>query len=264
MITPSGNDDTKLLNDAIASGETTLGAGAFQVSNTILIPPGANVRGQGIGRTVLHMLPTAPGVRTGEVVRVSSGASVFDLTTDSLGATCDGIIAEDAENVIIDACEVLLHAAHCYGIWSHRSRNVLITRCCVDGKCDVQDNSIPQEGIEVYCGKNVRVSQCTVRNCGKAAINIFTDKPGDLGEEFTIRGNTIWDSTWGIYVVSNDHCTLSGLIIRDNEIFPCGIADIKLTTGPGSKLFAKLSHNKHRTRQFNVDHSDTVSIEEEL
>lgn len=260
MITPTDQDDTAALNSALAGGETELGPGVFLVSNTILIPENAHVQGAGIGRTVLKMVPAVPGGQTGEVVRVSSGSSISGITTNSQDAICNGIIAYGATGVLVSKCEVLHRSDHCYGIWSYNSSKVEIADCLVNGGTFENDNSIPQEGIEVYKSTAVSVHGCQVQNCGRSAINLFTADEGDLNHDITVYGNTVWSSSFGLYAVAAKGSTLSAIKFIRNKVFPCGVSDLKLTTAPGAKLFATLQENDVNSMQFDTDQSATTHV----
>lgn len=223
--------DHEYLLKCIQDG-TMVPPGTYLVDAPVVVPEGKTLLGSGNGITTIKMTPTAPGEIRPAVVMMSDRSTVKGILADSRDALCNGIVAENVTGYSILECGVMCHSAHTYHIWSHNSSKGLISCCSVDGNTSTLDNSVPQEGIEVFGGSDITVDGCIIVECGRAGINLFQDQGARLAG-CTVRNCTVRKCSYGLFACAQSGSQLTGAVFHDNQIQGCGVRDIKVTAGPG-------------------------------
>lgn len=115
-----------------------------------------------------------------------SGVSNFaarNFIVESLTLPMNGIIAIPSGNLatgtisdhgLFDNNIVKMAQAHTYSIWSLLSTDMIVSNNVIDGGATNENAHFSQEGIEIFGGSNVLISNNNVSNMGNAAINIVT------------------------------------------------------------------------------------------
>ena len=254
-IQPTGADDTASIQAALDSGETQIGSGHFTVSSPIVIPESQTLTGAGMGKTVLEMTPTAPGETRSAVIMLRSNSSVENLTVTSTSANCNGIVADggawpgiDVHDASVSSCEVHHAATHVYGIWGHKAPSFAVDRCIVDGGCTTLDNSIGQEGIELFGCDGASVRNCLVSHCGRGGITLFGEAVS--ADNILIEACQASSCTFGILVTVNgdESAGITHVLIRKNIIDASGSADIAVTSGSQGVISCEFEKNLYSSQ----------------
>lgn len=260
MITPIDNsaEQCDLIEQALLTNET-IGPGTFKVCRPVNVPPGQTIEGSGIGRTIIQLLPPEDPLKTlPGVILLGEGSKASRLTTLSRETLCNGIVSDGVNYTTITDCEVLHRSAHTYGIWAHNSKNVQILNCLVDGGTTLLNNSIEQEGIELYGVENALVANCKVKNIGRSAINLFTERETEIGNT-VVRDCIVHASSHGIYVGSCDEAAnkVWKTFIEKNIVRGC-VIDIKVVSGAKGIVTVVFKDNVYDT--FEVNTRGTVKV----
>lgn len=233
-LTFAGSDATKVVH---------LPAGIYMSSNTLLVPSGVTLRGDGPESVIVNPPGDLPGVSVGGYLVYASvsmcsvsGACVRDLCVDHFANATDanGVhVGNDAgatysTNCVVERVTVKGYATHQYCIWNHRARGTLIRGCTVIGNVSPY-NAAPQEAIEVYGGEDVRILDNTVSGTGGNCIYVWEDNIS--GSETSVKnihiaGNIVSGAGYGISVVPYSTC--ADIIIARNVVSSAHTAGISV------------------------------------
>ena len=246
-------DDTSAFQTAldaagVAGGTVYIPAGVYLTSNTLLIPGGVHVQGDGRGASIIR--PPA-GAYAGRVVNGSSvfctlamvgvaRASVRGVTVDHAtnGTTANGIAAiadgagTPALDCLIEDNEVLFSINSQYMIWNFQSDGTKIINNYLDG--GISSGSGPQEGIETFGGNDVLIQGNTVKNIGGNGIYIAEDTGYRSNSNVRVSDNYIEDANVGIRVVSAVGPTF--LQLKGNQTTGIRSNAVKITLAAGISI----------------------------
>jgi hypothetical protein len=172
-------------------GTVTLPAGVHHIQVPLILRSNVRLKGAGMGSTIIRSMSGGFGGKVVDGADVYAAiamvgadhAGVSDLTLDLFTnrTWTNGIVllptgaqwvGTPTTRSFVERVHVMGGGDHhAYMIWSLRGRHNKILNNIVDGGVPGYTSSV-QEGIEVFGGADILISGNTVRNVGRACINI--------------------------------------------------------------------------------------------
>ncbi len=193
-------------------GTVTLPAGVHHIGRALILRSNVRLKGAGMGSTIIRATTSPLEGKIVDGAEVYAGiamvgadqAGVSDLTLDLftnrvwtngivLLPTGAGWVGTPTTRSFVERVHVMGGGNyHAYMIWNLRGRHNKILNNIVDGGVPTYTTS-PQEGIEVFGGADIVISGNTVRNIGRACINVVSAL-GDLADTALVGLNVVNNS----------------------------------------------------------------------
>lgn len=249
----NGTDDEVEINDAIAAvgaaggGTVHLAAGAYVTSGPIaILDNNVSLAGAGPASTTITAAAdwhatSGPGGANITGIVTFCGVDNFSCSGITVNGDLNnldlvnGIIAipdgptgtgQQCTNGVIENNQVFLDQSHTYSIWNLRGEHVVIQNNVIDGHSTAANNSISQEGIELFGARDVVVLDNIVRNMGNIGINVggLADTvPDSVVDGVRIEGNTVTSARSGVHLATtydptNGPQDVRNVIIANNNL----------------------------------------------
>lgn len=170
----ASSDDAATIRAAITAlpatgGRVLLSEGTFNLASTITVPANVELRGEGIGVTILQRSASYP-TTNGYLISVSTGhVTISDLTVDdnragNVGYVGRAIALLGADETRLNSVEIKNIGA--WGLWIDGSTNVHLDACQIDDATQTSTGTggfglITTDAVTAAINQGISISNCT-------------------------------------------------------------------------------------------------------